>query len=59
MMISYNHLVLKFVVIFLVREFREQREKFLRSRDLKITFKLINKKTIIGFLRKTGLYKLI
>ena len=37
--------------------FREQREKFLRSRDLKIILKFIDPKNMNSFLREFGLYK--
>ena len=40
-------------------EFREQRERYLRSRHLKVIFDLIDPKKVISFLKETGLYKLI
>ena len=40
-------------------EFREQRERCLRSRDLKIIFDLVDPRKIISFLKETGLYKLV
>ena len=40
-------------------EFREQRERCLRSRDLKIIFDLVDPRRIISFLKETGLYKLV
>ena len=40
-------------------EFTEQREKFLRTRDIKIMFELLEPKKLISFLKETGLYKLL